>query len=145
MIRYKYLVYSARCRGRERPGSTVASPSSSKDDAAPQRWLCSHLVELCFDGERFPARTALLEEIEAGGAAVGVESPYPIGTKLKIKAGVFEIPAEIVFRLPRETDFLLWARFAAGSRWDPALWTPDHLYLPPKRQKKLRRAAGQNG
>jgi hypothetical protein len=123
----------------------VPGPFTSKDTASGRRWLCSHLVELQFDGERFPARTALLEEIDAQGAAVAVESPYPTGTRLKIKAGVFEIPAEIVFRLPRETDFLLWARFAAGCRWDPAVWQPDHLYLPPRRQKKLRRAAGQGG
>jgi hypothetical protein len=86
-----------------------------------------------------------LEEIDVDGAAIAVETPYPTGTSLKIKAGAFEIPAEIIFRLPRETDFLMWARFTAGWRWDPAVWKPDHLYLPPKRQKKLRRAAGQSG
>jgi hypothetical protein len=123
----------------------VLSSSSSKDEDSRQHWLCSHLVELQFDEERFPPRTALLEEIEADGAAVAVETPYPIGTKLKVSAGAFEIPAEILLRLPRETDFLLWVRFAAGSRWDPAVWKPDHLYLPPKRDKKLRSAAGQPG
>jgi hypothetical protein len=100
-------------------------------------------VELEFDGDRFPLCTAILEEIEIDGAAVGIESPYPVGTKLTIKAGNFEVPAEIVFRLPRDTDFLVWARFTSGCRWDPAVWKPDHLYLPP-RQKRLRRAAGRS-
>jgi hypothetical protein len=123
----------------------VAGSSTSKGDDLPDRWLCSHLVELEFDDDRFSARTALLEEIEAEGAAVCVETPYPVGARLRIKAGDFEIPAEIVFRLPRETDFLMWARFVAGRRWDPVAWKPDHLYLPPKRDKKLRHAAGHSG
>jgi hypothetical protein len=122
----------------------VASSSTSQDDAR-QRWLCSHLIELQFEDDRFPPRTAVLEEIEADGAAVAVETPYPVGTKLKLSAGPFESAAEVLLRLPRETDFLLWVRFAAGCRWDPAVWKPDHLYLPPKRDKKLRSAAGQRG
>jgi hypothetical protein len=122
----------------------VASSPKPKNDVSFQRWLCSHLVELQFEDERFPPLIALLEEISAEGALVGVESPYPIGAKLIIKAGTFEIPAEILFRLPRESDFAVWARFAGGYRWDPELWKPDHLYLPPDRQKKLRRAAGKS-
>ncbi len=112
---------------------------------ARRRWLCSHLVELQFDDERFSPHGALLEEIEAFGAAIAVETPYPIGARLKITAGDFEIPAQVTLRLPRETDFLIWARFADGRLWDPEVWRPDHLYLPQKPQKKLRRAAGQPG
>jgi hypothetical protein len=121
----------------------VASSPTSKAGDLPRRWLCSHLVELEFDNDGFPPSMALLEEIEAEGAAFGAESPYPVGAKLKLRTGALEIPAEIVFRLPRETDFWLWARFAGGWRWDPCVWKPDHLYLPPQPNKKLRRAAGQ--
>jgi hypothetical protein len=103
------------------------------------------VVQLVFDGERFPPIAAILEEIEAESAAIGIESPYPVGAMLKIKAGDFEIPAQIVLLLPRETDFLIWVQFTAGSRWDSDIWKPDHLFLPPKREKKLRRAAGQSG
>jgi hypothetical protein len=105
--------------------------------------MCSHLVELVFDREGFAPRAAILEEIEAGSAAIGVETPYPVGSTLKIKAGDFEIPAQIVLLLPRETDFLIWTQFTAGHRWDPEAWKPDHLYLPPKPKKKIGRAAGQ--
>lgn len=121
----------------------MARTSNSKDDNSPQRWMCSHLVELVFDREKFPSRTALLEEIEAASAAIGVETPYPVGSMLTIKAGDFEIPAQIVLLLPRETDFLIWTQFSGGRRWDSKTWKPDHLYLPPARKKKLGRAAGQ--
>ncbi len=47
-----------------------------------RRWLCSHLVELEFDEDRFPPRVANLEEIAA----------------------------ETTVRLPRETDFPLCVR-----------------------------------
>jgi hypothetical protein len=103
------------------------------------------VVQLVFDGDRFPSSVALLEEIEAESAAIGIESPYAVGATLKIKAGDFEIPAQIVLLLPRETDFLIWVQFTAGGSWDPDVWKPDHLFLPPKRDKKLRRAAGQSG
>lgn len=95
-----------------------------------------------FESERFPPNAALLEEIDAESAAIGVESPYPVGTSLKVEAGEFEIPAQIILLLPRETDFLIWVQFSDGRRWDPENWKPDHLYLPPKPKKKLRRAAG---
>ncbi len=36
-----------------------------------RRWLCSHLVELEFDEDRFPPRVANLEEIAANGAVLG--------------------------------------------------------------------------
>jgi hypothetical protein len=122
----------------------VARSSITNNDYSSRRWLCSHLVELVFDSEKLPPRAALLEEIDAQSAAIGVECPYPVGTMLKIKAGDVEIPAQIVVLLPRETDFLIWAQFAAGHSWSPDAWKPDHLYLPPKK-KKLRRAAGQGG
>ena len=123
----------------------MARTARSKKEPSGRRWLCSHLVEIEFDGERFLPQAAILEEIAAEGAALGVEAPYPTGARLTIKAGAFEIPAEIVFRLPRETDFLLWARFAGGRRWDPEVWKPDHLYLPPQSKKKLRHAAERGG
>jgi hypothetical protein len=128
----------------EAQGPAVARVLRSKEKS-PQWWLCSHLVELEFEDERFPPRLANLEEIEAAGAALAVESPYPVGTKLALKAGTFAIPAEVVFRLPRETDFLLGIRFATGRRWNPDTWKPDHLYLPPAREKKLRRTAKHGG
>lgn len=121
---------------------TVANLSTT-DDNPPQRWLCSHLVELRFDRDLFPVQAAILEEIEATGGALGADCPYPLGAKLTIKADSFEIPAEIIWRLPRENDFLLWVGFSAGRRWDPDTWQPDHLYRLPKPKRKLRRAAGQ--
>jgi hypothetical protein len=115
------------------------------NDTSGRRWLCSHLVELQFEDDRFRPRVANLEEIAAEAAILGVEAPYPAGARLTIKAASFEIPAEVVFRLPRETDFLLCVRFREGRHWDPETWKPDHLYLPPKPKKKLRQAAGRSG
>ncbi len=126
----------------QRPGLTVARSANSREDES-RRWLCSHVVQLVFDGGRFPSNAALLEEIEAESAAIGVESPYPVGTSLKLEAGDFKIPAQIILLLPRETDFLIWVQFSGDRRWDPETWKPDHLYLPPKPKKKIGRAAGQ--
>ena len=95
-----------------------------------QRWLCSHLVRLEFADPVFGAQMALLEEIDRRGAAVAVDSSYPIGLKLTLAAEEYEIPAEIAERVPRETDFLLELRFLEGRQWAPAHWKPKHLFLP---------------
>jgi hypothetical protein len=92
------------------------------------------LVQLQFDSGRLPQQPAILEEISHDRAAAAVENPCPVGISLVLQAGDFSIPAQVLFRLPRETDFLLELQFAPGFRWDPSQWKPDHLFLPPRNE-----------
>jgi hypothetical protein len=85
--------------------------------------------------------TVVLEEISAERAVLAVERPYPPGLKLEIRAEGLAAPAAVVACRRRETDYWLELRFVAGFQWNAERWRPDHLYLPPSRQRSRGAAA----
>ena len=72
----------------------MTSPSPRRDPSADARWLCSHLVQLHFLGDRSLSETGLLEEIEATQAWVAVEAAYPVGGLWDLSAKGFQVSAE---------------------------------------------------
>ena len=97
------------------------------------RYLCSHLVEIrCSNGQAAAyVVAALLEDLSREGAAIAVEAPIEAGTILELITPGLQVRAEVRYCRPRERDFHLGLEFADGSRWNPELWQPDHMYLPP--------------
>ena len=95
------------------------------------RYLCSHLVWLRergrSDDEPFPA---LLEEISAKDATLGLEEPLPEGLELEMTTDSYAIPGRVVSCTVREADFELAIEFVEGREWNRAEWQPEHLYLP---------------
>ena len=114
----------------------MTSPSSQRDPNPHGRWLCSHLVELSFLGDRSLSETGLLEEIEATQAWVAVEKAYPVGSRVDLAAGDYRLSAEVVRCRSRENDYRLKLQFLSGSVWSPEVWRPDHLFLPPSAPSK---------
>ncbi len=123
----------------------VPTPSSQRDSDPEARWLCSHLVELSFLGDRSLSETGLLEEIGATQAWVAVETAYPMGSHVDFTAQGFQVSAEVVVCRARENDYRIKLEFQAGRLWSPEVWEPDHLFRPPSKKSKAkgnRAAAG---
>ena len=91
------------------------------------RFLCSHLVEITCPSGR---QAAVLEDISREGAAVVVEAPAAARILGFFGPG-FQALAQVRYCLRRETDFRVGLRFEDGRRWQPGLWKPDHLWMPP--------------
>ena len=97
------------------------------------RYLCSHLVEIRWLDSQGAAHAipGLLEDVSREGAAIAVEQPIEAGTMVELITPGLQGRAEVRYCRPREQDFHLGLEFAGGCRWEPELWQPDHLFLPP--------------
>jgi PilZ domain-containing protein len=101
---------------------------NKKERRREPRHLCSHLLEVIAANGR---QEAVLEDLSPEGAAVAVESAIAAGTVVELSAPDFCARAEVRYCLPREGGFRLGLRFTEGFRWQPGVWQPEHLWLPP--------------
>ena len=85
------------------------------------RVLCSHLVRLRIEGAERPPEWANLEEIDAFGAVLAAQQPWPTQVEIWIEAEGLRAPAYIRTCRPREEDFALTVEFLAGFRWSEEL------------------------
>ena len=116
----------------ESPGFETV-PDDTLPMAAMGRTLCSHLAEVWAVGEAGPAETALLEEIDAAGAALSTQREYVVGRRLVVEArGGPAMPAEVRRVERREDGVLVEVEFRDGFRWDRDRWTPDHALAAEK-------------
>lgn len=91
------------------------------------RYLCSHLVEV----RTQDLGPAVLEDLSREGAGIAVETPVTPGAELELITPGLRTRAQVRYCLPRETDYRVGVEFLNGVRWQPSLWQPDHLFLPP--------------
>ena len=103
-------------------------------------WLCSHLITVAVAEMSFETGVALLEEISAEGVRLVAEEPIPEGSRARLKADEFEASVVVSECRVRADDFQVEAYFDAGFRWTPDVWSPDHLFRPPRPQRKARGA-----
>ena len=106
-------------------------------------WLCSHLISVAVAETSSETGVALLEEVSAGGVRFVAEEPIPEGSRARLKAGEFEVGVVVSECRVRADDIQVEACFDAGFRWTPDVWSPDHLYRPPRPHRKAR-GAGQS-
>ena len=100
------------------------------------RHLCSHLVVVRQEvsNSADSTSTAVLEDLSREGAAISLETPLEAGTIIELSAPGLWVRAQVRYCRPREQDFLMGLEFADGFRWEPHLWQPDHLFLPPPKE-----------
>lgn len=103
--------------------------------SAGGRVLCSHLVRLCIDGSARQPEWANLEEIDAYGAVVAAQEPWPTQVVVRIRSKGFDAPGFIQSCRKRESDYVLTIEFVDGFRWSVDAWKPDHLLAPHAKAK----------
>ena len=103
-------------------------------------WLCSHLVSVAASETDSGTGVALLEEISATGVRLLAEEPIPEGSRARLKTAEFEVGVVVTGCRVRADDFQVEARFDESFRWTPDVWSPDHLFRPPRAQRKARGA-----
>ncbi len=104
---------------------------NKKERRREPRHLCSHLLEVIAASGR---QEAVLEDLSPEGAAVAlmVEKAIEAATVVELSAPDFHARAEVRYCLPRDGGFRLGLRFMEGFRWQPGVWQPEHLWLPPE-------------
>ena len=104
-------------------------------------WLCSHLVSFAVSETSAEGGVALIEEISEVGVRFVVEEPIGEGSRAHLRSGAFEVGVAVTGCSVRADDFQVEARFDGGFQWSPEVWSPDHLFRPPRPERKARGAS----
>ena len=114
-----------------------------EDQRAEPRYLCSHLVTLCWQegaqGER--CETVVLENISASGACVQAEVSTPNDAGVRLVCGKAEFHGGVRFCYRRDDGYFIGIAFDTDSKWSKAKFEPEHLLDPsevkPRRTNPL--------
>ena len=93
------------------------------------RELCADLVKVQWKEESGPTRSewAILEDISASGASIGLEEPIPRGTIITLQFPKERCQARIKYCKFAQSNYLLGVQFEQGYRWSRHKFKPDHL------------------
>jgi len=102
---------------------------SMRPDRQEYRELCADLVKVQWMEASGPARSewAILEDISASGACIGLEEPIPPNTIITLQFSKDRCQARIKYCKFAKTSYLLGVQFEQGYRWSRRKFKPDHL------------------
>ncbi len=100
-----------------------------RSDREEYRELCADLVKVQWKEESGSARSewAILEDISASGACIGLEVPIPPDTIITLQFSKDSCQARIKYCKFEQTNYLLGIQFEQGYRWSRRKFKPDHL------------------
>jgi hypothetical protein len=109
------------------------------DQHAEPRYLCSHLVTLCWrdDAQSERCETAVLENISASGACVQAEFSVHQHAGVLVVCGQAEFHGGVRFCYRRDDGYFIGIAFDTASKWSKDKFEPEHLLDPNEVKSRL--------
>ena len=91
--------------------------------------LCADVVEVMWRdrGGRRNTAMGLLEDISHSGACLQLETPAPIGARIRWHAAGHEYAGHVRYCVYREIGYFVGVEFAADYKWSKEEFEPEHL------------------